>query len=138
MIMQMDYEKIAKRIEKDKAKFVGNEIEGKTLGVIGLGAIGGKVVNAALALGMNVVGFDPVLSLDAALMLPGDRMVKANNLDELLRVRSHGLWGVPPEGDYPLPMMGRMTVLLSRKVVVTSGSSSISPLVTPIVYFSFP
>lgn len=81
----MDYEKIAKRIEKDKAKFVGCEIEGKTLGVIGLGAIGGKVVNAALALGMKVVGFDPVLSLDAAWKLPGDRMTRAENLDALLR-----------------------------------------------------
>jgi phosphoglycerate dehydrogenase-like enzyme len=50
----MDYDKVAKRIEKDKAMFVGNEIEGKTLGVIGLGAIGGMVVKAALALGMNV------------------------------------------------------------------------------------
>ena len=85
----MDYEKIAKRIEKDKAMFVGSEIEGKTLGVIGLGAIGGKVVNAALALGMNVVGFDPVLSLDAAWKLPGDRMERAGSLEELLKV-----WGV--------------------------------------------
>ncbi len=50
----MDYEKVSKRIEKDKAKFVGTEIEGKTLGVVGLGAIGGRVVNAALALGMKV------------------------------------------------------------------------------------
>ncbi len=51
---QGDHDKIAKRIEKDKAKFVGHEIEGKTLGVVGLGAIGGRVVNAALALGMKV------------------------------------------------------------------------------------
>ena len=83
----MDYEKIAKRIEKDKAQFVGNEIEGKTLGVIGLGAIGGKVVNAALALGMNVVGFDPVLSLDAAWKLPGDKVQRANSVDELIKVK---------------------------------------------------
>ena len=82
----MDYEKIAKRIEKDKAQFVGNEIEGKTLGVIGLGAIGGKVVNAALALGMNVVGFDPVLSLDAAWKLPGDKMQRASSVEELMKV----------------------------------------------------
>lgn len=76
----------AKRIEKDKAMFVGTEIEGKTLGVVGLGAIGGRVVNAALALGMKVVGFDPVLSLDAAWRLPGDRMQRANSLEELLKV----------------------------------------------------
>lgn len=50
----MDYDKVAKRIEKDKAQFVGNEIEGKTLGVVGLGAIGGMVVKAALAMGMKV------------------------------------------------------------------------------------
>ena len=66
--------------------FVGNEIEGKTLGVIGLGAIGGRVVNAALALGMKVVGYDPVLSLDAAWKLPGDRMGRCESLEDLLRV----------------------------------------------------
>jgi hypothetical protein len=65
---------VSKRIEKDKAMFVGQEISGKTLGVVGLGQIGARVVDAALALGMKVVGYDPVLSVEAALMLPGDRM----------------------------------------------------------------
>jgi len=78
-----DYAKIDKRIEKDKAMFGGREIEGKTLGVIGLGAIGSRVVNAALGLGMNVVGYDPVLSLEAAWRLPGDKMTRAVELDEL-------------------------------------------------------
>ncbi|KAG2498412.1 hypothetical protein HYH03_003671 [Edaphochlamys debaryana] len=91
----MDYEKVAKRIEKDKAKFVGSEIQGKTLGVIGLGAIGGRVVNAALALGMNVVGYDPVLSLDAAWKLPGDRMGRAESLEDLLKVSDYITVHVP-------------------------------------------
>lgn len=91
----MDYDKIAKRIEKDKAKFVGTEIEGKTLGVVGLGAIGGRVVNAALALGMKVVGFDPVLSLDAAWKLPGDRMTRAESLEDLLRASDYITVHVP-------------------------------------------
>lgn len=58
-----------KTVEGGKAKFAGPEILGKTLGVIGLGAIGGKIANAAVALGMNVVGFDPYLSVNAALHL---------------------------------------------------------------------
>jgi D-3-phosphoglycerate dehydrogenase len=78
-----DYDKISKRIEADKAMFGGQEIEGKTIGVIGLGAIGSKVVTAALGLGMKVVGYDPVLSLDAALQLPGDRMKRVTELDDL-------------------------------------------------------
>uniref|UniRef100_A0A6U3GC24 phosphoglycerate dehydrogenase n=1 Tax=Mantoniella antarctica TaxID=81844 RepID=A0A6U3GC24_9CHLO len=78
-----DYEKISKRIEADKAMFGGLEIEGKTIGVIGLGAIGSKVVTAALGLGMKVIGYDPVLSLDAALQLPGDRMTRVTELDDL-------------------------------------------------------
>jgi len=80
---QGDYEKISKRIEKDKSMFGGCEIGGKTLGVIGLGQIGSRVVSAALALGMNVVGYDPVLSLEAALTLPGDRMKRVTELDDL-------------------------------------------------------
>ncbi|GLI61317.1 hypothetical protein VaNZ11_003673 [Volvox africanus] len=92
---EKEYDKQAKRIEKDKAMFVGTEIEGKTLGVVGLGAIGGRVVNAALALGMKVVGFDPVLSLDAAWKLPGDRMQRANNLEELLKISDYITVHVP-------------------------------------------
>ena len=56
----------AKLVEKGKGQFVGPEIEGKTLGVIGLGAIGVLVANAAERLGMNVLGYDPYLSVDAA------------------------------------------------------------------------
>lgn len=58
-----------KTVEGGKAKFAGPEILGKTLGIIGLGAIGGKIANAAAALGMNVIGYDPYLSVNAALIL---------------------------------------------------------------------
>jgi len=59
-------EGIAKDVEKGKAAFVGPEINGKTLGVIGLGAIGSLVANAAAELGMTVYGYDPFMSVDAA------------------------------------------------------------------------
>lgn len=57
---------IAKAVEKNKSKFAGCEIEGKRLGVIGLGAIGAKVANVAVNLGMEVYGYDPYVSVDAA------------------------------------------------------------------------
>ena len=57
---------VAKLIEKEKSKFAGSEVKGKTLGIIGLGAIGGPLANAAVSLGMNVLGFDPYMSVDAA------------------------------------------------------------------------
>jgi len=57
---------VGKMVEKGKTQFVGPEIEGKTLGVIGLGAIGVMVANAAHHLGMEVIGYDPFLSVDAA------------------------------------------------------------------------
>ena len=57
---------IAKKVEKGKSKFAGNEIKGKKLGVIGLGAIGGPLANAAVKLGMEVYGCDPFISIDAA------------------------------------------------------------------------
>lgn len=56
----------AKLVEKGKSQFVGPEIKGKTLGVIGLGAIGILVANAAVSLGMDVLGYDPFISVDAA------------------------------------------------------------------------
>ena len=57
---------IPKLVEAGKSKFAGCELEGKKLGVIGLGAIGGMVANAAVALGMEVIGFDPYITVDAA------------------------------------------------------------------------
>ena len=57
---------IAKSVEKNKSQFAGTEIKGKTLGIIGLGAIGGPLGNAALSLGMDVLGCDPYISIDAA------------------------------------------------------------------------
>lgn len=59
-------ENVAKQVEKGKSKFGGVEIVGKTLGIIGLGAIGGMLANAAERLGMKVIGCDPYLSVDAA------------------------------------------------------------------------
>lgn len=63
---------IAKAVEKGKKAFAGHEIKGKKLGVIGLGAIGAEVANAAAALGMEVYGYDPFISVNAAWMLSRD------------------------------------------------------------------
>ena len=60
---------VGKMVEKGKSQFVGPELKGKTLGVVGLGAIGILVANAAVALGMNVIGYDPFLSVDNALRI---------------------------------------------------------------------
>ena len=58
-----------KTVEGGKSKFAGPEIMGKTLGIIGLGAIGGKIANTAVALGMKVIGYDPYLSVNNAVLL---------------------------------------------------------------------
>ena len=73
---------VAAVVEKGKAAYVGPEIQGKTLGVVGLGAIGVLVANAAAALGMQIVGYDPFLSVQHALNLtPGVKVV--STLEEL-------------------------------------------------------
>lgn len=77
-----DDENIAKTAEKEKKRFAGTEICGKKLGIIGLGAIGVKVANAAIHLGMEVYGYDPYLSVNAAWNL--NRSVKhVFNVDEI-------------------------------------------------------
>lgn len=79
-----DPDAFAKMLEKEKKRFAGSEIAGKTLGVIGLGAIGSMVANLALELGMKVVGFDPALSVEAAWRL-SSRVRKMDSLESLLR-----------------------------------------------------
>lgn len=79
-----DNENIAKDMEKAKKNFAGTEIAGKSLGVIGLGAIGVKVANAALDLGMNVYGYDPYLSVNAAWNLSKD-VHHVTNADDIYK-----------------------------------------------------
>ncbi len=76
-------EDVSKLVEKEKSSFGGPEIFGKTLGVIGLGAIGMLVANAAESLGMRVVGYDPYISVDAAWQL-SKYVEKAKSLEALL------------------------------------------------------
>ncbi len=73
---------VAAAVEKGKAAFAGCEIEGKTLGVIGLGAIGGLVANAAKNMGMNVIGYDPYITVEAAWSL-SRAIQKASGYDEI-------------------------------------------------------
>ena len=91
-------EGVAKAVEAGKSQFGGCELKGKTLGVIGLGAIGGMVANAALALGMNVVGCDPFLSVAGAWQL--DSRVKcAKTFDEVFAVADYVTLHVPATND---------------------------------------
>ena len=70
-------------LEKEKSRFAGRELKGKTLGIVGLGAIGAMVADMALALGMQVLGYDPVLSVDAAWRL-SNAVQRMENLPTLL------------------------------------------------------
>jgi len=74
---------VPKLVEKGKSNFAGNELKGKTLGVIGLGAIGAMVANSALELGMKVIGYDPYLSVEGAWELSNE-IQKATGLETLL------------------------------------------------------
>lgn len=76
-------ENVEKAVEAGKKQFIGPEIAGKTIGVIGLGAIGVLVANAALDLGMDVIGYDPFLTLEAAWHLSAS-VDKAETLEELV------------------------------------------------------
>lgn len=87
-------EGIAAQVEKGKSNFAGPEIKGKTLGVVGLGAIGVLVANVAVALGMNVIGYDPYFSIKNALAL--DSKVKFTaNLDDIYAVSDYITVHVP-------------------------------------------
>ncbi|MGH8042901.1 MAG: phosphoglycerate dehydrogenase [Rudaea sp.] len=82
------------RLEAEKKRFVGSELAGKTLGVVGLGAIGVKVANAAHALGMRVFGFDPHMTVDGAWALSSD-VSRAGSLNELYAASDYLSFHVP-------------------------------------------
>ena len=108
-------DQVEKAVEKGKKAFVGPELRGKTLGVIGLGAIGVLVANAAASLGMNVVGYDPMISVEHAWKLSRD-IRRENSLDALFSACDFVTVHVPLS-DKTRGMIGRRALSLCRKGV---------------------
>ena len=106
---------IEKAVEKGKKAFVGPELRGKTLGVIGLGAIGVLVANAAVALGMNVIGYDPMISVEHAWKL--SQSVKRENSQDELFSECDFITVHVPMTDRTRGMIGRRALSLCKKGV---------------------
>ena len=92
--LEGDDASIHKAVEAGKKQFVGFELPGKTLGVVGLGAIGVQVANGALALGMNVIGFDPGITVKSAWQMSSD-VRQAASVEELLAKVDYVSFHVP-------------------------------------------
>ncbi len=103
-------------VEAEKKRFVGSELGGKTLGVIGLGAIGVRVANAARALGMRVFGFDPHMTVEGAWQLSSD-VVKAGSLNELFAASDYISFHVPLN-DATRGLFGANALAVCRRGVV--------------------
>ena len=89
-----DADALNKMLEAQKKTFVGNELAGKTIGIVGLGSIGSMLAQACQALGMKLVGFDPHISIDSAWRLPRE-VEKAETLEELLKKSDYVSLHVP-------------------------------------------
>ena len=125
-----DDENIAKAVEKAKKAFAGREIMGKKLGVIGLGAIGALVANAAIDLGMDVYGYDPYVSVDAAWRL-SNAVKHVTNLDDICAQCDYITIHVPAMdstkgmiGEHEIELMKNDAVLLnfSRNTLVDENA----------------
>jgi len=89
-----DSDALNKMLEAQKKTFAGNELSGKTIGIVGLGAIGSMLAQASQALGMKLVGFDPHISIDSAWRLPRE-VEKAETLEDLLKKSDYVSLHVP-------------------------------------------
>jgi len=89
-----DPEALNKAMESQKKTFAGNELAGKTLGIVGLGAIGSMLAQAGQTLGMNLVGYDPHISIEAAWRLPRE-VKKADSMEALLKESDYVSLHVP-------------------------------------------
>jgi D-3-phosphoglycerate dehydrogenase len=92
--LNCDDDTLAKRVEAEKKQFAGVELPQQTLGVIGLGKIGSLVADAAIKLGMNVLGYDPEITVEAAWSLPS-QVKKANSIEEILKTSQFVTLHVP-------------------------------------------
>ena len=121
---------LKKSVEEGKKTYAGRELPGHTLGVIGLGKVGSLVADAAIRLGMNVLGYDPHITVEAAWSLPS-QVRKANSVDELLRASDFVSLHVPLIektknllNEKNLPQMKKASVLLNfaRDGIVDEGA----------------
>ncbi len=104
----LEASELSKLVESEKKNFKGTELKGKTLGVVGLGAIGAQVADAAIQLGMKVLGYDPAISVDAAWRL-ANQIEKQENLTSLIS-----------KSDFVtlhLPVLETTRNLIDRKVI---------------------
>jgi D-3-phosphoglycerate dehydrogenase len=111
-----DDESIHRQVEKGKKQFVGFELPGRTMGVIGLGAIGVKVANAARSLGMKVIGYDPTITVQRAWQLESD-VEQALSVDDLLSKADFVSFHVPLT-DVTQHMINRDRLRLMKKGIV--------------------
>lgn len=114
--LQGDDEAMNKQAEENKKRFSGIELPGRTLGVIGLGEIGRLVANAAIKLGMKVIGFDPKITVESAWSLSAE-VKKANSLEDLLR-HSEFISVHVPLLESTLHMINAQTIQLMKNHVI--------------------
>jgi D-3-phosphoglycerate dehydrogenase len=110
-------DEVSKLVEKGKANFVGPEIKGKKLGVIGLGAIGSMVANDAISLGMEVSGFDPFISVEAAWSLSRE-VKRAKSIDALLAESDYITLHAPLVDDTKGLLSGKRFSQMKKGVVI--------------------
>jgi D-3-phosphoglycerate dehydrogenase len=116
---------ISKAVEAGKKAYAGFELPGRTLGVVGLGAIGRLVANAGVALGMNVIGFDPGLTIEGAWQLAAS-VKKAESLDELLRASDFVTIHVPlMEATKNLIDANRLSIMKTGAVLINFAREGI-------------
>jgi D-3-phosphoglycerate dehydrogenase len=118
-------EELAKAVEAGKKKYAGFELPGRTLGVVGLGAIGVKVANAARALGMRVIGFDPQITVQSAWRLSAD-IEQAASLDDLFSRSDFITFHVPySEGTKNLLNAERLALMPDNAVILNFARGGI-------------
>jgi D-3-phosphoglycerate dehydrogenase len=116
---------LAKAVEAGKKRFVGTELPGRTLGVIGLGAIGVEVANSALGLGMKVIGFDPKITVERAWQLSSG-VQQANSIEQVLRNSDYVTVHVPlTEGTRNLIDAKRLRLLRPHSVLLNFARNGI-------------
>lgn len=115
--LKVNDQDLNQQIEKDKKQFVGFEIMGKTLGIVGLGSIGVKVANAALHLGMKVIGYDPTITVNRAWELSSE-VRQAHHLEELLKECDFVSFHVPLNKDTKHMISGPQFNVMKKGAVI--------------------